>query len=118
LLQLGGSIGFGDKKIGQIPHRLPHAVAHGRFLEPVDQSADGAEPDSVLEGDINEWQIAGEPDLVLSNGTVPTQTTTCTQLVNRIPDVIAAPPGLVTVEKLPRLRYRAFPLHTYLPGVK
>jgi hypothetical protein len=45
-LQLGGSIGFGDKKIGQIPHRLPHAVAHGRFLEPVDQSADGAEPDS------------------------------------------------------------------------
>jgi 2,4-diaminopentanoate dehydrogenase len=70
------------------------------------------------EGDINEWQIADEPDLVLSNGTVPTQTTTCTQLVNRIPDVIAAPPGLVTVEKLPRLRYRAFPLHTYLPGVK
>lgn len=58
------------------------------------------------EGDINEWTIEGEPNLFLSNGTVPTQTTTCTQLVNRIPDVIAAPPGIVTVDKLPRLRYR------------
>ncbi len=67
------------------------------------------------EGDINEWEITGEPHLVLSNGTVPTQLTTCTQLVNRIPDVIAAPPGLVTVDQLPRLRYRAFPMHTYLP---
>jgi hypothetical protein len=66
------------------------------------------------DGDINEWQIKGEPDLVLSNGNVPTQITTCTQLVNRIPDVIAADAGFVTVEKLPRLRYRAFPFHTYL----
>ncbi|WP_210435165.1 hypothetical protein [Saccharopolyspora sp. ASAGF58] len=66
------------------------------------------------DGDINEWEIKGEPDLVLSNGTVPTQVTTCTQLVNRVPDVIAAPAGFVTVEKLPRLRYRTFPLHTYL----
>ncbi|PXY23148.1 dihydrodipicolinate reductase [Prauserella sp. PE36] len=68
------------------------------------------------DGDINEWEIKGEPDLVLSNGTVPTQVTTCTQLVNRIPDVISAPAGFVTVETLPRLRYRAFPLHTYLKG--
>ncbi|MCV7322784.1 NAD(P)H-dependent amine dehydrogenase family protein [Mycolicibacterium confluentis] len=66
------------------------------------------------DGDINEWAIAGEPDVVLSNGTVPTQLTTCTQLVNRIPDVINAPAGLVTVDKLPRLRYRARPLHEYL----
>lgn len=68
------------------------------------------------DGDINEWSIEGEPNLVLSNGTVPTQVTTCTQMVNRIPDVIAAPAGFVTTEKLPRLRYRAFPLHTYLDG--
>ena len=40
--------------------------------------------------------------------------TTVTQLVNRIPDVINAPPGFVTIEKLPRLRYRAFPLSQYL----
>jgi len=68
------------------------------------------------EGDINEWSIEGEPNLVLSNGTVPTRLTTCTQLVNRIPDIIAAPAGFVTMEKLPQLRYRAFPLHSYLNG--
>lgn len=66
------------------------------------------------DGDINNWEISGEPDLVLSNGTVPTQITTCTQLVNRIPDVIDAAPGFITMEKLPRLKYRAFGLHTYL----
>jgi 4-hydroxy-tetrahydrodipicolinate reductase len=69
------------------------------------------------DGDINEWEISGEPHLVVSNGTVPTQLGTCTQLVNRIPDVIAAAPGLITVDRLPRLRYRAFPLHTYLPDL-
>lgn len=66
------------------------------------------------DGDINDWEIKGEPDLVLSNGIVPTQTTTCTQLVNRIPDVMNAAPGFVTMEKLPRLKYRAFGLSTYL----
>lgn len=70
------------------------------------------------DGDINDWEIKGEPDLVLSNGNVPTQITTCTQLVNRIPDVINAEPGFVTIEKLPRLKYRAFGFHTYVGGVR
>ncbi|WP_349827052.1 hypothetical protein [Brevibacterium litoralis] len=58
------------------------------------------------EGDINVWDFTGEPDLYLSNGTVPTMMTTCTQLVNRIPDVVAARPGFVPVTELPRIRYR------------
>jgi 4-hydroxy-tetrahydrodipicolinate reductase len=66
------------------------------------------------ESDINHWQIAGEPTLELNNGAVPTQITTCCQLVNRIPDVINAPAGFVTVEKLPLLSYRAFDLDRYL----
>jgi 2,4-diaminopentanoate dehydrogenase len=66
------------------------------------------------EADINEWSIDGEPELHLSNPRVPTGVTTCTQLVNRIPDVINAPPGFVTIEKLPKLRYRGFPLHQYV----
>jgi 2,4-diaminopentanoate dehydrogenase len=66
------------------------------------------------EADINEWSIKGEPDLHLSNPRVPTQITTCTQLVNRIPDVINAEPGFVTMEKLPKLTYRAFPLAAYV----
>jgi len=66
------------------------------------------------EADVNDWTVHGEPELHLSNPAVPTGMTTCTQLVNRIPDVINAPPGFITVEKLPRLRYRTFPLGVYL----
>ncbi|MGO9882981.1 MAG: dihydrodipicolinate reductase [Solirubrobacteraceae bacterium] len=69
-----------------------------------------------LEGetDINDWTVTGEPELHLSNPAVPTGTTTVTQLVNRIPDVINAPPGFITIEKLPRPRYRTYPLGAYL----
>ena len=66
------------------------------------------------QGDSNDWEIHGEPDLRVVNPIVPTQMTTCTQLVNRIPDVINAEPGFVTVDRLPQLKYRAFPLATYL----
>lgn len=63
------------------------------------------------QSDLNEWVVRGEPaELRLRNDHVPTQLATCTQVVNRIPDVIAAPPGFVTVSALPRLRYRHFPL--------
>jgi hypothetical protein len=66
------------------------------------------------ETDVNEWDLKGEPDLQLSNGRVPSYTTTCTQWVNRIPDVINAAPGFVTVDQLPTLRYRSRPFHTYV----
>ena len=66
------------------------------------------------EADINDWTVTGEPELRLINPAVPTGVTTVTQLVNRIPDVINAPPGFITIEKLPALRYRAFPLGMYL----
>jgi 2,4-diaminopentanoate dehydrogenase len=68
------------------------------------------------EADINEWTVRGEPELRLENPRVPTGVTTVTQLINRIPDVINAPPGFVTIEKLPKLLYRAFPLHAYVEG--
>jgi 4-hydroxy-tetrahydrodipicolinate reductase len=66
------------------------------------------------EADINDWTLQGEPDLRLVNPAVPTSVTTCTQFVNRIPDVINAPAGFVTIEQLPKLRYRAFPLAQYV----
>lgn len=66
------------------------------------------------EADRNDWTFAGEPNLELRNPAVPTQITTCTQYVNRIPDVINAAPGVVTVDELPKLTYRAFPLPRYL----
>jgi 4-hydroxy-tetrahydrodipicolinate reductase len=69
------------------------------------------------ESDLNEWIVRGEPDeLRLRNDRVPTRLATCTQVINRIPDVINAAPGFVTVVELPRVRYRHFPLHHYVRG--
>lgn len=67
------------------------------------------------QSDLNEWMVKGEPaELKLRNDDVPTRLATCTQVINRIPDVINAPPGFATVADLPRLRYRHFPLGSYL----
>jgi len=67
------------------------------------------------DADMNEWIVRGDPpELHLRNDRVPTRLITCTSVVNRIPDVINAEPGFVTLDRLPRLRYRHFPLHHYL----
>ncbi|WP_062795708.1 NAD(P)H-dependent amine dehydrogenase family protein [Williamsia muralis] len=66
------------------------------------------------ESDKNVWDIYGEPDLHLENGVVPSYTTTCTQWVNRVPDVINAAPGVVTIDQMPPLSYRALPLQRYV----
>ena len=39
---------------------------------------------------------------------------TCATIVNRIPDVINAPAGLVTVDQLDTLNYRTYPLEYYV----
>lgn len=39
---------------------------------------------------------------------------TCSVIVNRIPDVINAPPGFVTTSQMPNLKYRVKPLHKYV----
>ncbi len=70
------------------------------------------------ESDTNEWLIHGEPELHLSNERVPTRLITCTSVVNRIPDVIDAPPGLVTLDRLPQPRYRHLPLERYIRGYR
>lgn len=58
------------------------------------------------ESDVNEWRVRGEPELHLLNPAVDTRLTTCSQLLNRIPDLLAAPPGLVTIAELPAPRLR------------
>jgi hypothetical protein len=59
------------------------------------------------ESDSNRWSLVGEPSLELHNDDLPTHLTTCSTLVNRIPDVIAAEPGYRTLDLLPPLRYRS-----------
>ena len=67
------------------------------------------------EADVNEWVVRGEPaELHLSNRSVPTRLITCTSVVNRIPDVINSPPGLVTLDRLPRPRYKHHALDRYV----
>lgn len=66
------------------------------------------------EPDVAEVHIKGVPDLHLVSEKTPVRLATCTQMVNRIPDVINAEPGFITAEKLPKLKYRAYPLHFYL----
>jgi 2,4-diaminopentanoate dehydrogenase len=66
------------------------------------------------ETDVNDWRVAGDPTMHMVNPDVDTQRATCTQWVNRIPDVINAPAGLTSVDRLPPMRYRPLPLHHYV----
>ena len=53
------------------------------------------------------WEIKGNPDMRVdytAPGVPPISR--ATQLVNRIPDVIAMEPGLVTIDRYPPLKYR------------
>lgn len=64
--------------------------------------------------DINRWVIQGYPKTAAENIDPSTDVATSATTVNRIPDVINAEPGFITCDKLPKLRYRAHPLHYYL----
>lgn len=46
----------------------------------------------------NLWNVTGEPDLALQCSDTNYRFTTCSTLVNRIPDVIAAAPGLCSLD--------------------
>ncbi|WP_074739457.1 hypothetical protein [Ruegeria halocynthiae] len=52
------------------------------------------------ETDSNTWRVYGEPDLHMRNDNVPTRFVTCSTTVNRIVDVIKAPPGLMSLDML------------------
>ncbi|OLT07710.1 hypothetical protein BJF90_13615 [Pseudonocardia sp. CNS-004] len=66
------------------------------------------------ETDRCEWAVQGDPDVRVVNPDVDTLRTTCTQMVNRVADVINAAPGFVTPADLPPLRYRLRPLNEYV----
>jgi len=64
--------------------------------------------------DINKWVIHGHPNTNIEVVDPPTNVSTSSTTVNRIPDVLNAKPGFLTCDKLPKLRYRTNPLHYYL----
>lgn len=66
------------------------------------------------EEEFKEWLIDGEPDLKIRATGLDNAFTTVSQSVNRIPDVINANPGYVTLERLPKLIFRPKPLYDYV----
>lgn len=62
------------------------------------------------EGDLCRFTIHGEPDTSFSVSKPDTVSHTCATIVNRLPDVLSAPAGYCTMEKLPYARYPAHPM--------
>ena len=66
------------------------------------------------ETDCNDWTILGEPDTTVKIACPATVELTCATIVNRIPQLLNAPTGYVTTEKLPPAKYLAYPMEHYL----
>ncbi len=66
------------------------------------------------EFDANDWTIFGEPNTTVTINRPSTVELTCASCINRIPDVINAPSGYTTTEKMPANSYKNLALDKYL----
>ena len=66
------------------------------------------------EFDKNTWTVEGEPTTTITVERPNTVELTCATIVNRIPDVINAPAGYVTVEKMGELQFKHNPINKYV----
>lgn len=56
--------------------------------------------------DKNEWTVEGEPNTTIVVSRPATVELTCATIVNRLPDVMKAPAGYITTEKMGDLEYK------------
>lgn len=70
------------------------------------------------EVDKNIWTLHGEPDTTVRIEQPATVELTCATTVNRIPQLISAPAGFYTTDKLPPAQYITYPLHYYVKECK
>ena len=66
------------------------------------------------EFDKNVWTVEGEPTTTITVEKPNTVELTCATIVNRIPDVLNARAGYVTVEKMGELNHKIRPLNEYV----
>ncbi|MDR2191288.1 MAG: hypothetical protein LBO62_00195 [Endomicrobium sp.] len=66
------------------------------------------------EFDCNDWTIIGEPDTQVVINRPATVELTCATVVARLPDVVNAPAGYVTTDKMPTPIYRIKALNEYV----